>query len=53
MGLQRYLERDVVIVPGTEDRDPGEPHRVVQLDGAGHDAGQVLAAPETRAIQFG
>ncbi len=92
--LQRYLERDVAIVLGAEDRDPGalllgvgaasmaqganrlerglnyarhvqtvagqaglagkhEPHRVVQLTGVGHDAGQVLAAPQTREILFG
>lgn len=92
--LQCYLERDVAIVLGAEDRDPGalllgvsapemaqganrlerglnyarhvqtvarqaglagkhEQHRVVRLTGVGHDAGQVLAAPQTREILFG
>jgi hypothetical protein len=92
--LQRYVERDVTIVLGAEDRDAdalllevsaaamaqganrlerglnyaqhvrtlaGEagltgqhkPHRLVQLAGVGHDAGRVLAAPETREILFG
>lgn len=30
-----------------------EAHRLVQLAGVGHDAGQVLAAPETHKIMFG
>lgn len=28
-------------------------HRLVRLDGVGHDAGDVLAAPQTRKIMFG
>lgn len=92
--LQGYLARDVTIVLGAEDRDPGalllgvspaamaqganrlerglnytqhvrtvagqaglagkhEPHRLLQLAGVGHDAGHVLAAPQTREILFG
>jgi hypothetical protein len=92
--LKRYVERDVTIVLGAEDRDADalllevsaaamaqganrlerglnyaehvrtlareaglthqhEPHRLVQLTGVGHDAGHVLAAPETRKILFG
>lgn len=92
--FRRYVERDVTIVLGAEDRDADalllevsaaamaqganrlerglnyaqhvqtlareagligrhEPHRLIQLTGVGHDAGHVMAAPETHEILFG
>lgn len=92
--LRCYVERDVSIVLGAEDRDSAalllevsaaamaqganrherginydrhvrtlarktglayqhKPHRLVELSGVGHDAGSVMAAPETREIMFG
>ena len=92
--LKRYVERDVSIVLGAEDRDTAalllevspaamaqgpnrherginydrhvrtlarkkglarrsKPHRLVELSGVGHDAGSVMAAPQTREIMFG
>jgi hypothetical protein len=89
--LRRYLERDVTIVLGAEDRDSGAlllevsaaamaqganrlergirygeyirerardeglvaRHRVIELSGVGHAAGEVLADQQTREIMFG
>jgi hypothetical protein len=89
--LRRYLERDVAIVLGAEDREADAlllevgaaamaqganrferginyeqhilrraheeglevNHRLVQLDGVGHAAGDVLAAESTRNLMFG
>jgi hypothetical protein len=89
--LKRYLDRDVTIVLGAEDRDSAAlllevsaaamaqganrherginyhahihrlatraglvaSHKVIQLDGVGHAANDVLAAQKTREIMFG